>query len=308
MSDERPLWAAIDIGANSVRLLLARPAAGPALEIVRNVDRLTALGQGVAETGRILAHALRRTMDAVVQYVQEAREAGAEEIWCLGSAAFRQAQNGEEVRAELEATAGVPVGVISGEEEAELTFWGAILGLEDHLPVRFVVVDLGGGAASIAGGTAEGPDSAVSLPIGARRLTEDCIWHDPPTEQDCAAVRQMVRDAVSATPAQEALGRAEAMVGTGGSVIVLRDLAHERGVEGPTIPRESVADILSWLSEMNTQQRRGALGRHARRAEIICAGLTCIAELLALSELPAIRVSEGGIRHGLLFLEARKRT
>ena len=306
MSDQHPLWAAVDIGANSVRLLLARPQPGPTLQVVRNVDSLTALGEGVAETGRILPQSLRRTAEVVAAYVEEARQAGAAEIWCLGCDAFREARNGDKARAQIEAGAGVPLRVLSGQEEAELTFWGAILGLED-LPEPFAVVDIGGGAAKFALGSREGPERTVTLPLGARKLTEECVWHDPPTEQDCAAVRQIAREAVLGSAAAEVLRQAVTLVGSGGSMIVLRDLAQERGLEGPTVPGEMVCEILRWLAEMNVAQRRLALGHHARRAEIICAGLACIAELLQLSELPEFRVSEGGLRHGLLFLEARRR-
>lgn len=189
--------AAIDIGTNSVLLLVAERRGDVIVPIVERAT-ITRLGQGVDATRALAPEATRRTLDCLARYAEEIRATGAARVAVAGTSAMRDAAGGESFRAEATSLLGVEPRVISGREEAELTFEGAMTGL--GLSGSVTVVDVGGGSTEVVtGDVATGPDRAVSLDVGSVRLTERHVRSDPPSSNEIGAIRKDVRQALDAS-------------------------------------------------------------------------------------------------------------
>jgi exopolyphosphatase / guanosine-5'-triphosphate,3'-diphosphate pyrophosphatase len=187
--------AAIDCGTNSIRLLIADlDGRGGLRDVVRTLQ-LVRLGEGVDRTGRFGAEALERTLSAVREYAELCREHEVERIRFVATSATRDAANRAEFTDAVAAILGVPAEVISGTEEAELSFRGALTALDAAEGAQHLVVDLGGGSTELVlGGSV--PSSAYSMDIGCVRLSERHVRGDPPLAAELASVRRDVEDAL----------------------------------------------------------------------------------------------------------------
>src|SRR3954454_16313319 len=179
-----PRVAAIDCGTNSIRLLVAelthRHDGTVDLRDLHREMRIVRLGQGVDATGRLAPEALERTRAALADYTISARRKGVERIRMVATSATRDASNRDEFFAMTREVLGVEAEVISGDEEARLSFTGAV-GEQDPDDGPFLVVDIGGGSTELVLGSEDGVEAAKSVDIGCVRITERCLLSDPPT-------------------------------------------------------------------------------------------------------------------------------
>jgi len=279
--------AAIDCGTNSIRLLVADvdPVAGTLTDLDRRME-VVRLGQGVDRTGRLAPEALERTLDAARRYAAVIEELGATRTRFVATSATRDAQNRDEfVRGVLDAL-GVEPEVVSGEEEAALSFRGATSTVAALRPGPYVVVDLGGGSTELVLGTAT-PDAAFSMDVGCVRMTERHLRSDPPTEQEEAAARADVRAALDEAAGVVPLGRAATLVGLAGSVTTVT--AHALGlaaydrdrIDGAVL---TVDQVLAACEDLLHRSRaeRAALGfMHPGRVDVIGAGALVWCEVVA---------------------------
>jgi len=279
--------AAIDCGTNSIRLLVADvdPVAGTLTDLDRRME-VVRLGQGVDRTGRLAPEALERTLDAARRYAAVVEELGATRTRFVATSATRDAQNRDEfVRGVLDAL-GVEPEVVSGEEEAALSFRGATSTVAALRPGPYVVVDLGGGSTELVLGTAT-PDAAFSMDVGCVRMTERHLRSDPPTAQEEAAARADVRAALDEAAGVVPLGRAATLVGLAGSVTTVT--AHALGlaaydrdrIDGAVL---TVDRVLAACEDLLHRSRaeRAALGfMHPGRVDVIGAGALVWSEVVA---------------------------
>jgi len=279
--------AAIDCGTNSIRLLVADvdPVAGTLTDLDRRME-VVRLGQGVDRTGRLAPEALERTLDAARRYAAVIEELGATRTRFVATSATRDAQNRDEfVRGVLDAL-GVEPEVVSGEEEAALSFRGATSTVAALRPGPYVVVDLGGGSTELVLGTAT-PDAAFSMDVGCVRMTERHLRSDPPTAQEEAAARADVRAALDEAARVVPLGRAATLVGLAGSVTTVT--AHALGlaaydrdrIDGAVL---TVDQVLAACEDLLHRSRaeRAALGfMHPGRVDVIGAGALVWSEVVA---------------------------
>ena len=189
--------AAIDCGTNSIRLLIADRVDHRLRDVHREM-RIVRLGEGVDATGRFAAEALARTEAALVDYAVLLREHGVRKLRMVATSATRDAENRDEFFAMTagvlgEVVPGAIAEVITGSQEAELSFNGAV-GELDYAAAPFVVVDLGGGSTEVVFGDACGVQASYSADIGCVRMTERCLHSDPPTATEVAEARDVVRD------------------------------------------------------------------------------------------------------------------
>ncbi|MFT3770094.1 MAG: Ppx/GppA phosphatase family protein [Minicystis sp.] len=301
--------ATIDIGTNSVLLLVAERR-GDALVPVVERATITRLGRGVDRTRALDAEAVETTLACLAEYAAEIRRAGATRVDAVGTSAMRDAQGGERFRARAAEILGREPRVISGDEEAELTFAGALAGIAIDGPV--IVFDLGGGSTEIirgrAGDHGDTMERAVSLDIGSVRLTERHIHSDPPHADELAAVRRDARGALGGLGASwlgDAIGGAARVVGVAGTVTTLA--AHALGVapydaarvHGARLDAATVAQVTADLARLTLAQRRGLPAIDPKRADVIVAGAAIVAELLAWAGASELCVSDRGVRWGL---------
>ncbi|KRC34267.1 exopolyphosphatase [Oerskovia sp. Root918] len=306
--------AAIDCGTNSIRLLVADvdSTTGVLTELDRRME-VVRLGQGVDRTGRLAPEALARTLDQAAEYAAVIDELGATRTRFVATSATRDAENRGEFVEGVLARLGVEPEVVSGNEEAELSFRGATGVVAAHHEGPFVVVDLGGGSTEIVLGT-DAPEAAWSMDVGCVRLTERHLRSDPPTAEEIAAARADVRAALDVATQTVPLGKAATLVGLAGSVTTVT--AHALGLERYDRDRIdgavlTVEQTLTACEDLlgRTRAEREALGfMHPGRIDVIGAGALVWAEVVrrvrddvaaAGGELTSVVTSEHDILDGI---------
>lgn len=269
--------AAVDCGTNSIRLLVADVSGDGTLTELDRRMKIVRLGQGVDRTGELAPEALERTLAASREYAKVAAELGATRVRFVATSATRDARNRADFADGVRSALGVDPEVVSGDEEALLSFRGATSGSASEHPGPYLVVDLGGGSTELVLGTTT-PDAAVSLDVGSVRLTERHLYSDPPTAAETSKARADVASALDEASAVVPLGRTATLVGLAGSVTSVT--AHALGltsyrreaVNGAVL---SVAEVLAACEDLlgRTRAERLALGfMHPGRADVIGAG------------------------------------
>jgi exopolyphosphatase/guanosine-5'-triphosphate,3'-diphosphate pyrophosphatase len=307
---------AIDCGTNSIRLLIADVSddgAGPQLTDVHREMRIVRLGQGVDATGQFAPDAIARTHAALADYGELLKAHGVSHVRMVATSATRDAGNRDEFFA---MTAGVldsvvpgaVAEVITGEEEAQLSFIGAV-GELDSAGEPFVVVDLGGGSTEVVLGDSHAVQAAFSADIGCVRLTERCLHSDPPTAAEVAAAREVVRERLGEALRAVPVDRARTWVGVAGTFTTIAALAQNMTTydsDAIHLSRVSFADLLPVCDQLiaMTRKQRAALGpMHEGRVDVIGGGAIVVEELAhalgARAGIDTLTVSEHDILDGI---------
>ena len=294
--------AAVDMGTNSIRLLVASPKGdGDLFEVARDMV-ITRLGQGVDRTGRLAPAALRRTMDVLARYVRRAHALGVERIRVGATSAVRDSADRRLLDAEVSRIAGVTPEVLTGEREAELSFLGATQGLD--LPAPFLVFDIGGGSTELALGS-DAVGVATSVDVGSVRITERVGPADPPTAEDLEAMRRVADEALGEAAERVLLGSGVTLVGVAGTTTTVQaiTLGLERydpeAIHGTVLTRDSVAEVLERLAAMTTAERRALPVMAPGREDVIVAGTVILGAILDHWAAGSCVVSERDILEGL---------
>ncbi|MDX1890411.1 Ppx/GppA phosphatase family protein [Mycolicibacterium sp. 050158] len=303
---------AIDCGTNSIRLLIADVADGRLHDVHREM-RIVRLGEGVDATGSFTEGALARTRGALVDYAALLAEHGVHTVRMVATSATRDAANRDEFFAMTAEVLGAVVPgavaeVITGTEEAELSFNGAV-GELDSAAGPFVVVDLGGGSTEVVLGTPAGVEASYSANIGCVRLTERCLKSDPPTATEIADARAVVREGLAAALAAMPVERAKTWVGVAGTMTTLAALAMNLPAYDSAVihlSRVAFDDLLKVCDGLlvMTRRQRAALGpMHEGRVDVIGGGAIVVEELArelrARAGIDQLVVSEHDILDGI---------
>jgi exopolyphosphatase/guanosine-5'-triphosphate,3'-diphosphate pyrophosphatase len=301
--------AAIDIGSNSIRQIVADISTDGDIAVIDEMKAAPRLGAGLADTGRIQDDAIARAIEALERMATLARRYGAETIDTVATSAVRDASNSAEFVAQVKAATGLKVRVIDGSAEARLCFRSALAHFELGAG-RAVVMDIGGGSLELAASADGVVEHLASLPLGALRLTERFL-DDGSNRKAVRALRREVRRAIRPElPVRD--WRGAQLIGSGGTFTNLAGmhLARQgvqmaRSVHGTSVPRVELEHILESLAEMDTEERARVQGLNPERADIIVAGLAVAAEVMARLDSRELTVSRYGIREGILLEAAR---
>jgi len=306
--------AAVDCGTNSIRLLIAHKIDGRLRDVHREM-RIVRLGQGVDATGEFSPDALGRTKAALSDYARLLRDFDVSDVRMVATSAARDVANRDEfftMTAEVLGAVipGAVAEVITGTEEAALSFCGAVGELESAA-APFVVVDLGGGSTEVVLGerAEDGVEASFSADVGCVRLTERCLHSDPPTAAEIAAAREVVRDGLGEALRVVPVEKAHTWVGVAGTMTTLAALAaHMTTYDAQAIhlSRVGFGDLLGVCDELiaMTRRQRAALGpMHEGRVDVIGGGAIIVEELAdALRKRAGINelvVSEHDILDGI---------
>jgi exopolyphosphatase / guanosine-5'-triphosphate,3'-diphosphate pyrophosphatase len=286
--------AAIDCGTNSVRLLVADVTAGsdglPALRDVHRETRIVRLGQGVDASGLLAPEALERTRAALADYTAVLARKGTERVRMVATSATRDARNREDFFGMVRDTVGVDAEVISGDEEANLSFVGAVGDLDpDDGP--FVVVDVGGGSTELVVGTIEDGGKATvraarSVDVGSVRITERCLAGDPPSADEVAMARDMATGILDEAFAAVPVEGVRSWVGVAGTVTTLSAVAQRLPEYDPDavhlsrLSREDLHRVADELLGMSRAERGTHRAIHPGRIDVIGGG-ALIVDVLA---------------------------
>lgn len=305
--------AAIDCGTNSIRLLIADARDGR-LDDVHRETRIVRLGQGVDATGEFAPDAIARTRAALTDYASLLKAHGVERVRMVATSAARDVANRDvffAMTAEVLGAVlpGAVAEVISGAEEASLSFHGAV-GELDSAAAPFVVVDLGGGSTEIVLGS-ERVVAAYSADIGCVRLTERCLHSDPPTPDEVAAARAVVRERLDVALGVVDVEGARTWVGLAGTMTTLSALAHNMTVYDSAaihlsrVPSADLLAVCERLIGMTRSQRAALPPMHEGRADVIGGGAIVVEELArelrARAGIDELIVSEHDILDGIVL-------
>jgi exopolyphosphatase / guanosine-5'-triphosphate,3'-diphosphate pyrophosphatase len=277
----------IDVGSNTVRLLVARRRKSTLFRIHEEREPL-GLGEDVELEGRIPKKKLRRASVIAGDLSQHARSLGCGTIEVLVTSPGRQAENGEQLREALERGCGLPARILSANEEARLAYFGALSAVRSGWET-VAVVDVGGGSAQLVVGTAHsGPVWARSVDIGSLRLTRRLFASDPPSAEELAAARAEVeRSFDSVTPPLP-----QAALATGGTARALKRVVGRRRLDS-----DHIEEAVSELAKRSSEQLVRRYGLAPERARTLAAGTLILAEAQRRLGLP-LEVARGGVREG----------
>ncbi len=282
--------AAVDCGTNSIRLLIAETGAAGKLVDVHREMRIVRLGQGVDATGELNSEAIERTRVALHDYVDQMIEAGVSRVRMTATSATRDARNRDDffgmAAAELgRVVPGAQAEVITGDEEARLSFAGAV-GELSSAAGPFVVVDLGGGSTELVLGDGHGVHAAYSADVGCVRITERCLHSNPPTAEQVAAAREFAAERLARAFAAVPVEGAHTWVGVAGTFTSLAAIAlglpeyDSERVHLTRLTLDQLRAVCDRLIAMNHDERAALGSLHPGRVDVIGGG-SVIAETLA---------------------------
>lgn len=301
--------AAIDIGSNSIRQIVADVSPEGSIQVVDEMKAAPRLAAGLGATGELSDASTGAALEALDRMATLARQLGATRIDAVATSAVRDAANAVAFLSDIARATGLKVRVLDGDEEARLSFRSAVAHFDMGVG-RSVIVDIGGGSLELAL-TAEGVlEHLGSLPFGAIRLTERFLSSGI-TPKGVRRLRSAIADDIRAElPRRD--WRGAQVIGSGGTFTNLagiylarQGILTARSVHAARIPRADLEHILDMLAEMTPEERRQVPGLNPERADIIVAGLAVAAEVVRRIEAREIVVSRYGIREGLLLEAAR---
>jgi exopolyphosphatase / guanosine-5'-triphosphate,3'-diphosphate pyrophosphatase len=297
--------AAIDCGTNSIRLLIADAGATGLLDVVRRME-VVRLGAGVDRTGRFADDALARTFAAVDDYAAQIREYGVERVRMVATSATRDAANRDVFVAGVRDRLGVGPDVVSGDEEAALSFAGAtadLTGAEFSAP--YLACDIGGGSTEFVLGDDTGIRAARSVDVGCVRMTERHLHDDPPTAEQVESARADIRAAVELVAQTVPLSEAATLVGLAGSVTTVTALAlgldryRPERIHHARISAADVARVTDMLLSMTHDERAALPVMHPGRVDVIAAGALVLDTVVRGAGVDSVVTSEHDILDGI---------
>lgn len=292
------IGAAVDIGSNSVHLLVA--LVGPGwLEPLRDTSELLGLGDAADSEGRIPADARARVVEVLRGYADTARRSHAERMTLIGTEPLRRARNAETLVAEIADATGLTVRVLSEREEAILTFVGVTRGVRPDVPL--VVVDIGGGSTEVSISEPGLPLLVYSIPLGSSRLTNAIVEHDPPTDGELDQLTTTARDAAAGIDHRLDAGRptkpASRAIFVGGTATNVARLGR--------LTRTALKEDRRTLAKLPFAQVSSRFNVKPRRARQLAAGVAIVDALLERFGLEQAEVSDASLRDGAILCAAK---
>lgn len=298
--------AAVDIGSNTLLLLIAEAGPDGSLRALRDECRFGRLGQGLDKSGRLAEEAIERSLAIAREYRRILDEAGVDEVAAVGTQALREAENASDFLVPAREILGTRVEVIRGEREAELVYRSVVAAFPDLVAGELVVADVGGASTEIIAGRAGAVRSLVSLPIGAVRLSERHLRTDPASAEETRALMADI-DAHLTRLAPDLAGSRAALVGTAGTATTLASVEQKlraydaERVQGFRIGRGAIERQVARYLELTVAEKRRLPGLEPQRADVIAGGAAIYARLAVHLDAEEMVTSDRGVRWGVLL-------
>lgn len=301
-----PVLAAIDVGTNTVRLLVAEAEGPGRFRPLFEDQTITRLGEGFRASRTLGREPMRRTIEVVARYGETARSYGAEAIAAVGTAAVRDARNGAEFCDALERAAGLRCEPLSGEGEAALMLQGVLhsLGLRHE---RLLVLDVGGGSTEIVLAAGATPERLLSVRLGVVALTERYLKSNPPRSWELVKLEGGIAEQMDGLRDRIGDVRGRLCAGTAGTVTTLAAIDmglreyDARRANGYRLYRRRLTELYRWLARMTVESRRRVPGLEPGRADVIVAGAAIMLQAMEALGFSEVKVSDGGLREGVLL-------
>jgi len=298
-----PIFSAIDVGSHTVKLRLARRGPQNTWELLHERIVITRLGHRLGRTGHLNPEGRRHSLDAINAFIAESHGLGAQQVAMVGTMALRQARDGQEFVHQVEQANGLELTIISGLEEARLTYLGAMSSLPDQgdAAAPTLAFDIGGASTELAWGSDPIPQGRLSLDVGSISITEQFGLQGVVAPE----IVNEALDQVSArlTGVEVTPSRLVGIGATPASLIALeqeRDLADSQEIHGQDLSPETVDRWLAALANLAEPDRRQLPGLHPERAPVILGGTTIVAAMLKRWPGVPMIISSCGLRQGIL--------
>lgn len=306
-----PIIAAIDIGTNSIHMVVVRIVADlPAFSIIAREKETVRLGDRDPQTGNLTPEAIERAFGALQRCQEIAKSLNAQQVLAVATSAVREAPNGHDFVRSIETELGLPVNIISGQEEARRIYLGVLSGVEfNNTP--HIIIDIGGGSTELVLGDSHEPRTLSSTKIGAVRLTSEFINTSPVGDRALmylqAFVRGQLERAIDEIKANLQPGEIPKMIGTSGTIETLAAILNlDKNGQVPTrihgfkIQLSELRNLINRLRRMTIAERTQIDGISDRRAEIIVAGAVILQEAMTLLGMQSLSVCERSLREGVI--------
>jgi exopolyphosphatase / guanosine-5'-triphosphate,3'-diphosphate pyrophosphatase len=294
--------ASIDIGTNTILLLIAGIGEGE-LKPLREIETLVRLGEGLQKNGVLSGSAMERGIQALAQYLDQCRAFGVGEVFAVGTSALREAGNSEEFLRKAQERLHLSIDVISGEEEARLSYRAVAMDLkEPDRPIQ--VIDVGGGSTEFIFGQGEQVLRWASLPMGSVRFTEQFLRSDPAREEEWDDMAGRIRTMLSDLPGD---GEAPTCVAVGGTATTLASVEQQldhfipEKIHHFVLDRDALGRQLSLFKRKTVEKRKTVPGLQPARADVILAGGSILYVAMEHFKCPSVLISTHGLRYGLLY-------
>jgi exopolyphosphatase/guanosine-5'-triphosphate,3'-diphosphate pyrophosphatase len=304
---------AIDVGTNTILMLIADLRDDGAIRTLRDEIAFPRLGKGVDESGLISPESTNRALNVLSQYQSISVGLGSEKIVACGTSALRDSRNRDEIISRIRCETSIDVEVLSGEDEARLTFLGALtqqdapslkLASDDK---RFAVIDIGGGSTEVTLGTSQRLEKNLCFDLGCVRLTERFLRSTPPTSEELERASDCTRSAL--TGLHDIDASSSKLVGVAGTVTTLaaldRNLSEFEAnrVDGYVLPLTRIMAIFEQMRPQALDQIRSSPVISSGRADVLLAGILILIEFMAICRFDRITTSSRGLRYGLVLRE-----
>ena len=307
--------ACIDIGTNSIRLLLADYDNLKFTNVSKHLQ-MTRLGKGVNETGLLASDRIEESIEVITSYYDKSKAFGAEKIYMMATSAVRDSRNAADLTQAVYEQTGCIIDVISGNLEAEIGFLGVLLGLDsagaDAQDEDVLVIDIGGGSTELIIGDVTGIKYATSLNIGAVRLTGAFIHHDPVLPKETEDMHQVVERQVESVLDAIRKFKITKCIGIGGTATTFATMVHEvstysrEHVHNLVVSIEDVSKMNAKLEHLSVEERKKIIGLESKRADIIYAGGLILKQIMETIGLNQMIISDYDNLEGLVAYHLKK--
>lgn len=300
------LKAGIDIGTNTILLLVAEVEGGKVKKVLEDHVRVVRLGQGVDKNRVFHPEAMDRARACFRDYAEALKKYPGIRVHAVATSGSRDAKNSAEFFREIEESFGIPIRVISGEEEARMSFVGALPG-DVRTPSSLAVVDIGGGSTEIVGPDGKGGLFRFSFDMGCVRLTERFLPGDPPLDSQIQELRAFVKTELRKQKGIMEQVKGRRLIGVAGTATYLASSAmglnafDVEKVQGYELSLEAIQELVKKFSAMTAAERLGLGGMDKGRADVIVAGAVILEEVLLASGLRSLTTSVRGLRYGAVL-------
>jgi exopolyphosphatase/guanosine-5'-triphosphate,3'-diphosphate pyrophosphatase len=300
---------AIDIGTNTVLMLIADVESNGTIRVIRDEHVIARLGKGVDDKRVILPETFERVLGFLSEYMRIHKAEHSDHIIACGTSALRDATNRKEFIEFIKSRLGLEISILSGDEEAEMTYIGGVSEfIASNQTQRFVVLDIGGGSSEIVTGTNELVSSKISLDVGSVRLTERFLKTSPPLPSSLQDAQDYVRDHLRGLARPPEGTRC---IGVAGTLTTLAAIDLQLGmydrerVSGHVLGIDVIIDIYAQLKGKQLEELKAIPQILPQRADIILAGILILTEVMKQIGVASVTASDRGLRYGILLSAAR---
>ena len=303
--------SAIEIGTNSTKFIIAQLNENDAVEVITRTSTVNRLSSGMYPENNLKPEAIEKGIEIIGKLINESNAQGAQLVSIFSTSVLRDAGNKEAFIGRIKELFGIDINVISGEEEAQLAYM-ACREVVDDKSQKFSVIDIGGGSTEIIIGNGTDIEQKISLNVGAVRLTEMFVIHDPVEDSEIEQMTAYIEKQINERESLDLSGLQ--LVGTGGTIKTLgtlfyqKDHSKEKTINGKVIKKYEIELLFSMLKLLNIDSKKKLIGLNPKRADVITSGIRILLSVMDKFNLEEIKISSQGVLEGFIAQYLKTKT